>query len=105
MIHCTRRSDGITLPVHVTPGAKQNRVGDQHDGALRVSVTAAPDKGRANRAVLKELAKALHLRPAQLSVVSGETNRRKLVAIESEDAESLLARIAALVANGPGTDA
>ncbi|MGI9472090.1 MAG: DUF167 domain-containing protein, partial [Rubripirellula sp.] len=44
------------IPIHASPGAKRNRVGGEHDGAPRISVTAAADKGRANRAIIQLLA-------------------------------------------------
>ena len=68
---------GCRLHVHATPGARRDHVGGEHDGALRVSVTAPADKGRANKAISKLLAKALGIKPADIELASGPTNRRK----------------------------
>ena len=56
----------MRIAVHATTGARRIHVGGSHDGALRVSVTAPADKGRANRAIAKALAAALDLKPAQI---------------------------------------
>ncbi|TWU03172.1 DUF167 domain-containing protein [Neorhodopirellula pilleata] len=65
------------LKVHATPGAKRESVGGVHDGALRVCVTAPADKGRANEAIIKAIAKSLCLKPRQIELTSGLTSRRK----------------------------
>ena len=66
------------------------------DGAvsLAVRVTAAPDKGRANRAVIETLARAFGLPKSAFALVSGETDRHKtlLVAGNPSEIEALMAR-------------
>ena len=72
------RVDGaLILSVRATPGAARNGLGGVHDGALKVSVTAAPERGKANQAIVRVLAKALGLRRSQVGLVSGETDRSK----------------------------
>jgi uncharacterized protein (TIGR00251 family) len=83
--------DGITAAVRLTPKAKANRVAglaDLGEGAtaLKVSVTAAPERGKANAALLGLLAKQWRLPKSALSLVAGATDRRKLVRIEGGDA-------------------
>jgi hypothetical protein len=48
---------------------------------LRVRVTAPPEGGKANRALVKLLAKALHLPPSALDIVGGLKDRNKTVAV------------------------
>jgi uncharacterized protein (TIGR00251 family) len=48
---------------------------------LRVRVTAPPEGGKANRALVKLLAKALHMPPSALQVVGGLKDRNKTVAV------------------------
>lgn len=66
---------------------------------LRVRVTEAPEKGKANAAVVKLLAKALRLPKSAIEVVSGESDRNKTVAIRGEP-EALMARLEALLTGG-----
>jgi len=84
-----RTQDGITVAVRLTPKAKATRItglAAQADGAvaLKASVTAVPERGKANAALLAMLAKAWRVPKSSLSVVSGATDRRKLVAVAGD---------------------
>ena len=81
----------------MTPKAKRNQFGgllDEPDGgkALKVSVTAAPELGKANDAVIALLAREWGVAKSAISVVSGATDRRKLVEIRGAS-QGLLARL------------
>jgi uncharacterized protein len=62
---------------------------------LRVRVSAVPDKGKANAAVVALLARAFDVPKSAVSLVSGETARQKTLAIAG-DAGRLAAAIEAL---------
>ena len=47
------------------------------DGALRVTVTAAPERGKANRAIVAARSEALGVSKSAIELVSGETSPRK----------------------------
>ncbi|MGE3776880.1 MAG: DUF167 domain-containing protein, partial [Pirellulaceae bacterium] len=47
MIQLERHAQGVVLPVRAHPGARREEVRGEHDGALKVSVAAAPEKGKA----------------------------------------------------------
>ena len=49
--------------------------------ALAVKVTAIPDKGKANEAVIALLAKAIGVAKSSFNLVNGETSRNKVLAI------------------------
>jgi uncharacterized protein (TIGR00251 family) len=89
--------DGVRLAVRLTPKASAARIlGIIADGtggsALKVAVTAPPEAGKANDALLALLAKTLGLRRQALSLALGATDRRKLVHIAGEPRE-LAARL------------
>jgi uncharacterized protein (TIGR00251 family) len=69
--------EGTVLPVRAHPGARRNEIGGEQDGMLKVSVTQAPEKGKANKALIGVLAKGLGLRKSQIELISGETSSRK----------------------------
>ena len=60
-------------------------------------VAPAPERGRANEAVLAVLADALELPPAQLALVSGRSSRDKVVAVTGLSADVVDRRLAAAV--------
>jgi hypothetical protein len=73
----------------LTPKAKANRIvglAEQEGGAvaLKVSVTAAPERGKANAALLSLLAKAWRLPKSALSLVTGATDRRKVIQVAGD---------------------
>lgn len=82
MVKVTAENEGVCVPVYVQPGASRNRVCGEHDGRLKLSVTAPPEKGRANKAVCSLLAGMLGVSESQVRVVSGHTSRLKEVFIE-----------------------
>lgn len=78
--------DGVLLGIRVTPKSARNEVTGQTEGAdgsvsLQVRVTAQPEKGKANKAVIQTLARSLGLAKTDLTIVSGETARHKTVHI------------------------
>jgi uncharacterized protein (TIGR00251 family) len=69
------------LRLRVRPGAKKDAILGEHGGALRVSVTAPPERGKANRAVAALLAGALGVPPSSVEITSGESSPDKVVAL------------------------
>ncbi|MCD8497970.1 MAG: DUF167 family protein [Alphaproteobacteria bacterium] len=67
--------------VKLAPAAKKNAILGWEDDVLKCSVTAAPEKGKANAALIALLAKNLKIPKTSISVVSGDTNRLKTLEI------------------------
>lgn len=61
-------------------------VRDDGSAVLRVRVSAVPDKGKANAAVVVMIAKALGVPKSSVSVVSGETSRLKTLDVAGDGA-------------------
>ena len=78
-----------TLEIHLQPGAKRNEVAGFRDGVLYVKVTALPQKGQANRALLELMAQTLGVPKSALAIIRGYTNRNKVVVIQGLTAEEL----------------
>jgi uncharacterized protein (TIGR00251 family) len=87
--------DGVTVAVRVAPRAARERIGEVvADGGrvIKLSVTAAPERGKANQAAIRLLAKAWLVPKSSLSVVSGATERRKTIHVAGEP-EDLVRRL------------
>jgi len=65
------------LRVKVVPGSSRTRIDGWLGDALKVRVTAKPEKGRANDAVVTLLAETLGIRRQDISISSGGTSPRK----------------------------
>jgi uncharacterized protein (TIGR00251 family) len=81
----------LLVAVRVTPKSSRDAVTGLHtaaDGAvsLAVRVTAAPEKGRANAAVIALLARASGLSKSAFALVSGETERCKTILVTGNPA-------------------
>lgn len=94
--------------VRVTPGASRNVLGGlwrgpENEQRLAIRVTAPPDKGRANQAAANLLAKALGLPKSAVSIVAGDKDRLKTVAID-RDSGDIIERLEVLTAEGREND-
>lgn len=76
----------------VVPGASRDEIVGEHDGALKIRVTAAPERGKANKAVARLLAERMPGR--RVTVVAGNTARRKQVLIEGVTPEAVATALA-----------
>lgn len=65
----------------------------QADGTLRARIAAPPVDGAANAALLKMLAEALGVPKSRLSLVMGETGRRKQVLVVDLPPDELRERL------------
>jgi uncharacterized protein (TIGR00251 family) len=93
----TPHPEGLVLAVRAQPGARRNGVQGEQAGALKVAVTAAPEQGKANRALVDVLREELGLKRSQLELLSGETSRDKRVLIRGLSRHDLEMRLAALL--------
>ena len=89
------------LQVQVVPNASRTVVAGLHDGALRVRLMAPPIDGRANAALLAWLAGALGLPRRSVQLLSGDTSRRKRVALDCPSAQVAAWLRVELAAGGP----
>jgi uncharacterized protein (TIGR00251 family) len=92
MIRLEATAEGTILPVRAQPGTKRNAIVGEHDGALKIAVTAAPDKGKANDAIIAVLAKAFGLPKSNIELMSGPTSRQKKFLLRGVSVENALAR-------------
>lgn len=94
MVELETTDAGVLIPVQAQPKSRRNAVTGVHAGRLKVAVTQAPEKGKANLAVLKTLAAALDLRRSQLTLVAGETSTHKKILVTGVSREQVAELIA-----------
>ncbi|MFD1911451.1 DUF167 domain-containing protein [Halodurantibacterium flavum] len=68
---------GAQITVRVTPRAARDAVILTEDGQIRITVTAVPEDGKANRVVTRLLARAMGVAPGRLTLVRGAAARDK----------------------------
>lgn len=93
MLKVERHPEGCVVTVRVQPGARREGVAGLHGATLKVTVTAPPEKGKANQAVLDLLARALGVKRRQLELISGAASRSKRVLVCGMSGPALVARL------------
>lgn len=88
-----RSDSSAELEVWVQPRASRDEVAGFHDGALRVRLTAPPVDGQANDALVRFLAKQLGVARSAVTLVRGQTARRKTLRIEGLTVEEVRRRL------------
>jgi len=91
--------DGLRLELRLQPGARADRLDGLEtlaDGTtvLKARVTAPPEGGKANAALVRLLAKRWKLAKSDIVLLAGETSRRKSLLLRGDGAalaERLLA--------------
>ena len=95
----TAHGDHVRLTVRLTPNSGRDAVdgleaaadGEEH---LKVRVSAVPEKGKANKALILLVAGSLRIPKSSVSLVSGETARKKILRIDG-DPEDLARKLEA----------
>lgn len=97
MIGLTEHAEGVIVPVRAQPGARKSGVLGTYAGALKLGVTAPPEDGRANQALVDLLRKLFGLKRSQVEMVSGATARDKKFLLRGVTRETITRQLATLV--------
>jgi len=85
---------GIVFTAKIVPGSSgPTRFCGLLDGMVKVKVSAAPEKGKANKCLLKFLAEQLDIKKNAVSILSGHTSPVKHVQVLGISAETLMEKL------------
>jgi uncharacterized protein (TIGR00251 family) len=87
-------AEHVRLSVRLTPNGGRDAIDGVETGAdgaayLKVRVSAVPEKGRANKALIALVSKSLGVPKSAVSLLAGDTARKKILRIDG-DPEDLL---------------
>ena len=82
------------MRLRVAPGAARAAIVGRHGDAWKLRVAAAPERGKANDAVLDLLAETLVLPRSDVTLVSGGSSRDKIVELAGLGSEEIDRRLA-----------
>jgi len=83
----------VLLNVKVVPGARRTEIVGRYGDGVKVRVSAPPEGGKANQALLAAVAGALEVKPGRVRLVRGESSPHKVVEIDGLTPEEVLARL------------
>jgi hypothetical protein len=77
----------MKIKLKVIPSSSKNCTAGWLEDTLKIKVQAPPEKGKANKAVIKLLEKTLELKKGSVTLVSGLTSCQKIVEISDIDGD------------------
>ena len=84
----------VRIALRVSPGSKHTAVVGPYLEGWKLRVSAPPESGKANDAVVQLLARVLSISAGQVAIVAGHSSRNKLVEIDGLDREAVQAALA-----------
>ena len=85
--------EGVVFVVKVVPGSSRTAVCGLLDNMIKIKVSAAPEKGKANKSLVEFLAKQLGVKKNAVRIISGQTNPVKHIRVNGISAEALLKKL------------
>lgn len=82
-------TDGVVIEVKVVPNSHENKLDSIHDRRLKVRINAAPEDGKANKELIKYLARLFGCKKSEIKILRGETSQEKLILIQGKLLEVL----------------
>ena len=92
-IQITPSGSDVLIPVKVVPKSSRDRIAGELDGALKINVSAPPERGAANDAVCRLIARTLGIRARQVRVESGHASPRKVIRVCNVTLETVSATL------------
>jgi uncharacterized protein (TIGR00251 family) len=81
--------EAVNFRVRVSPRASRDAITGIHDGALKVSLTAPPVEGAANKALVALLSRKLGVPKSAVKITGGKRSKTKKVRVSGIDREAL----------------
>ncbi len=81
------------LKLRIVPNAKRDEMVGEYGDAVKIKVAAPAVEGKANEALLEFVAEKLHIHRRDITLISGEKSRDKLIEIAGLDAAEARERL------------
>jgi uncharacterized protein (TIGR00251 family) len=85
---------GIIFTAKIVPGSSPpTKICGLHDSMLKIKVTAAPERGKANQCLIKFLSDTLDVKKNSIQIISGQTNPVKQIRVSGISKDNLLKKL------------
>ena len=82
--------DAVVFTVKVVPGSSKTQIGGLLNGMIKIRVSAAPEKGKANKLLVNFLAKQLGIKSKAVSIISGHRTAVKRVQVSGIQVKNIM---------------
>lgn len=83
----------IVIKVKIVPGSSKNKIDGVYNNTLKISITAPPVEGKANKKCIAYLAKYFDVAKSKIKIISGQTSKNKLIKIYDINQSKFLDKI------------
>ena len=83
----------MKLHIKVIPSSSKDCIAGWLDDTLKIKVKAPPEKGKANKAVIKVLEKSLGLPKGSIIITNGTTSSRKIIEISNYNGDIIMDKL------------
>lgn len=85
--------NGVIMPIKVIPRAHQDEIAGWENLEVKIKIRAVPEKGNANDALLRFIAKHLEVPLSSVTLISGESSRHKRICISGLTLQQVMAKL------------
>ncbi|AKG53881.1 hypothetical protein DGWBC_1229 [Dehalogenimonas sp. WBC-2] len=85
--------DRTIIAIRIQPGSAQTIVAGRYGDAIKIKVSAAPERGKANAALIAFLSQQLGVSKDAIDILRGHTSRNKTIAIEGVEEAEVIKRL------------
>lgn len=83
----------IIIKVKIAPGSSKNKIIGVYNDSLKITITAPPVEGKANKKCIAYLAKYFDMAKSKIEIISGQTSKNKLIKIYDISQKKFLEKI------------
>jgi uncharacterized protein (TIGR00251 family) len=83
----------IIIKVKIVPGSSKNKIIGVYNDSLKITITAPPVEGKANKKCIAYLAKYFNISKSKIEIISGQISKNKLIKIYDISQKEFLDKI------------
>jgi hypothetical protein len=83
----------IIIKVKIVPGSSKNKIIGAYNDSLKITITAPPVEGKANKKCIAYLAKYFDMAKSKIEIISGKNSKNKLIKIYDISQKEFLEKI------------
>lgn len=86
----TQYGDDVLIRIKAVPGASRDEIAGILGNRLKIRIAAAPEAGKANKAIIKLIAEKCGVKVNQITIESGHTSPEKTLRITDAHADLII---------------